>query len=147
MGTEHKLIGSNGGEMLRFRLTINKEDYLVNVTPYQAEKGTLININCSAKCISVEVKSDKNDLQDYVVQLLQWFFLINSMKDSIKEGDMQRNNVNLKMCIPMFYRPSNLSKYMEECVDYILKTEGKLPEQMALNVKAEYFVSIKKRRK
>ena len=61
LGTEHQLIGSNDGEMLSFQLTINKEDYLVNVTPCQAEKGTLINTkcNCSAKCIPVEVKSVK----------------------------------------------------------------------------------------
>ena len=151
LGTEHQLIGSNDGEMLSFRLTIDKEDYLVNVTPYQAEKGTVVNIKCkcSAKCIPVEVKSiknDKDDLQDYVVQFLQWFFLIISMKDAIKEGDMQRNNVNLKMCIPMFYSHSNLSKYMEECIDYILKTEVMLPEQMALKVKAASFVNMSGRK-
>ena len=61
LGTENQLIGSNDGEMLSFLLTINKEDYVMNVTPYQAEKGTSINIkcNCSAKCILVEVKSVK----------------------------------------------------------------------------------------
>ena len=66
-----------------------------------------------------------------------------SMKDAIKEGVMQRNNFNLKMCITVFYRQSNLSKYMEESFESILKTEAMLPERMTLKEKA----NMKKRRK
>ena len=60
---------------------------------------------------------------------------------------MQRNNFNLKMCILMFYRPSNLSKYMEGCNDYIRETDVMFPERMAIKEKAASFVNMKKRRK
>jgi hypothetical protein len=49
----------------------------------------------------------------------------------------------LKMMIPLFYHHSPLSKYMVECIDYILKTELLLPPKIAIQVRVSSFVNPK----
>ena len=62
---------------------------------------------------------------------MQWYLFILSFMDT-SEGDIYRNNVNLKFCILLFYSLPALLKYCIECIDYILKTEALLSEKMAL---------------
>uniref|UniRef100_A0A8W8NTK5 DUF6589 domain-containing protein n=1 Tax=Magallana gigas TaxID=29159 RepID=A0A8W8NTK5_MAGGI len=62
--------------------------------------------------------------------------------DAIKEGDSDRTNITLKFCIPIFFSHSILSKYLEECVDYILKTEVLLTEKLAMKVRYGSFVNL-----
>ncbi|OWF38057.1 hypothetical protein KP79_PYT12811 [Mizuhopecten yessoensis] len=76
------------------------------------------------------------------MQFLQWYFLILTFKDAIKEGDSERTNMTLKFCIPVFFSHSILSKYLEECIDYILKTEIILSEKMAMKVRYESYVNM-----
>ena len=67
-------------------------------------------IICVKKCTA---KAPVNhDLHMYVMNFLQWYFVILQMKDCIHEGDIFRTNVNLKMMIPFFYSHSVLSKKM-----------------------------------
>ena len=73
---------------------------------------------------------------------MQRYFLIMNLIDAIKEGDII-TNVILKLLIPFFYSHSALSKYMVECVDYILKTEVILSPQLSLRVRAGSFVNTK----
>ncbi|KAH3875026.1 hypothetical protein DPMN_038285 [Dreissena polymorpha] len=68
------------------------------------------------------------------------------MKDAIREGDMRRVNITLKHMVPFFYSHSVLSKYMAECIDYILKTEHTLSPYMSLKVRAATFVNPKGRK-
>lgn len=75
-------------------------------------------------------------------QFLQWYFVILTFKDAIKEGDSDRTNITLKFCIPIFFSHSILSKYLEECVDYILKTEVLLTENLAMKVRYGSFVNL-----
>uniref|UniRef100_K1PWV9 DUF6589 domain-containing protein n=1 Tax=Magallana gigas TaxID=29159 RepID=K1PWV9_MAGGI len=43
--------------------------------------------------------------------------------------------------MPLFYSHSSLSKYMTECIDYVLKTETLLTPKMALKVRAASFIN------
>jgi hypothetical protein len=54
------------------------------------------------------------------------------MQDAIHEADSLRTNIILISMIPFFYLHSILSKYITECIDYILKTEITLPPYIAL---------------
>lgn len=83
----------------------------------------------------------KDDIHDYVFQFMQWYFVVIQMKDSIKEGDIYRTNIVLKSMISFFYSHSYLSKYLTECLDYILKTEIIFPSDLALRVRAASFVN------
>lgn len=76
------------------------------------------------------------------MQFLQWCFVILTIKDAIKEGDSCRMNIALKFCIPIFFSHSVLSKYLEECIDYILKTEIMLFEKMALKLRYGSFLNL-----
>ncbi|XP_076090697.1 uncharacterized protein LOC143062794 [Mytilus galloprovincialis] len=132
------------GNMLAFELFIGERKYIVNITPEQAAAGaklSLNDVNNTTIVISV-IKEEGDDLYNYVNQFMQWYLMILSFKDTISEGDIYRNNINLKFCIPFFFSHSNLSKYMTECIDYILKTEIMLSEKMALKVRASSFVNI-----
>ncbi|CAC5402478.1 unnamed protein product [Mytilus coruscus] len=132
------------GNMLAFELFIGDRKYIINITHEQAAAGaklSLNNLNNTSIVISI-IKDERDDLYNYVNQFMQWYFMILSFKDTISEGDIYRNNINLKFCIPFFFSHSNLSKYMTECIDYILKTEIMLSEKMALKVRAGSFVNI-----
>ena len=91
------------------------------------------------------MKKPQDDLYNYVLQFMQWYLLILNFKDTVREGDIYRNNVNFKFCIPLFFSYSALSKYFIECIDYILKTEAFLWEKMALKVRCASFVNPKGR--
>lgn len=112
--------------MLKFELVINNQKVLFNVSLEDAQEGVNIELNMLNRRIPVRIsinEKDRDDLQSYVFQFLQWYFVILTFKDAIKEGDSDRTNITLKFCIPIFFSHSILSKYLEECVDYILKTE------------------------
>ena len=64
------------------------------------------------------------------------------MQDAIHEADSFRTNIILKSMIPFFYLHSILSKYITECIDYILKTEITLSPYIALRVRTGSFVNI-----
>jgi hypothetical protein len=63
------------------------------------------------------------------------------MQDAIHEADIFRTNIILKSMIPFFYLHSILSKYITECIDYIL-TEITLSPCIALRVRTGSFVNI-----
>lgn len=84
----------------------------------------------------------QNGLHSYVMNYLQWYFLIIQFQDTVHEGDITRTNIILKTMIPFFYSHSALSKYFTECIDYILKTEIILPSHFALRVRAGSFVNV-----
>ncbi|CAC5378816.1 unnamed protein product [Mytilus coruscus] len=136
------------GNMLAFELFIGERKYIINITHEQAATGaklSLNNLNNFNIVISV-IKDERDDFHNYVNQFMQWYFMILSFKDTISEGDIYRNNINLKFCIPFFFSHSNLLKYMTECIDYILKTEIMLSEKMALKVRGGSFVNISGRK-
>lgn len=94
--------------------------------------------------MTVDVQLKKTDeLQNYIFNYLQYYLILLNFKDAICEGDIFRVNNVLKMMIPFFYRHSNLSKYMTECIDYILKTEILLPARYGLKVRVASFVNPK----
>ncbi|XP_076080521.1 uncharacterized protein LOC143051506 [Mytilus galloprovincialis] len=68
------------------------------------------------------VPSESNDeLFNYSTNLTIRGLHYLQMEDTVKEGDISRIIPNLKVCIPIFYAHSCLSKYLFECVDYITK--------------------------
>lgn len=133
------------GKMLKFELVINNQKVLFNVSLEGAQEGVNIELNMLNRRIPVRIsinEKDRDDLQSYVFQFLQWYFVILTFKDAIKEGDSDRTNITLKFCIPIFFSHSILSKYLEECVDYILKTEVLLTEKLAMKVRYGSFVNL-----
>uniref|UniRef100_A0A8W8I4B1 DUF6589 domain-containing protein n=1 Tax=Magallana gigas TaxID=29159 RepID=A0A8W8I4B1_MAGGI len=133
------------GKMLKFELVINNQKVLFNVSLEDAQEGVNIELNMLNRRIPVRIsinEKDRDDLQSYVFQFLQWYFVILTFKDAIKEGDSDRTNITLKFCIPIFFSHSILSKYLEECVDYILKTEVLLTEKLAMKVRYGSFVNL-----
>ena len=87
------------------------------------------------------IKSD--DLHSYVLSFLQYYFVLLNFKDAIAEGDIFRVSNTLKLMVPFFYNHSALSKYMVECIDYVLKTEILLPVKLSLQVRVASFVNPK----
>lgn len=136
--------------LLNFQLKINNTKYLFRLTPEQVKQGVTVTVSNHEIPVTISLSEhtdeDTDGLQNYVMQFLQWYFIILTMKDAIKEGDSCRTNISLKFCIPIFFSHSVLSKYLEECIDYILKTEIMLSEKMALKVKYGSFVNLSGRR-
>ena len=91
----------------------------------------------------VQDRPKGDDLFNYTHRLLQWGLHVIEIHDAIKEGDIQRTNINMKRLIPFFYNHSARSKYAVECMDYILKTELLLPEDLAVRVRLGSFVNTK----
>ena len=84
---------------------------------------------------------NQDDVQSYTMQLLQWYIHFIEFEDAIKEGDVVRCNICLKMMIPFFYGYSKLSNYAIECVDYILKTEVLLSDAEAMRIRLGSFIN------
>ena len=89
----------------------------------------------------VKVAQAEDDLNGYVSSFLQCYFLVLFFKDAICEGDIDRINISLKLMIPYFYAHSRLSKYLVECMDYIIKTEKLLPPATALQIQTSSLVN------
>lgn len=119
----------NTNTILRIQISSVKTGIIVNLQPEYVH----------VKQISTAEPPD--DLFCYVHNFMQWYFVIIQMKDTIKEGDFDRTNVILKTMIPYFFSHSNLSKYLTECINFILKTEIVFPPSLALNVRAAAFVN------
>ncbi|WAR08505.1 hypothetical protein MAR_018463, partial [Mya arenaria] len=133
------------GKNVNIPLNINGCDLVVVTNLESLKKG------CSLKVVNTEINVmlkmvEKNDdLLNYVKNFLQWFFIIVQMKDAVREGDVKRISIVLKNMIPFFYSHSRLSKYLTECIDYILKTEHTLSPYMSLKVQAGSVVNPKGR--
>lgn len=84
-----------------------------------------------------------DDLNNYVINFMQWFFIILQFKDTVHEGDIFRMNIILKQMIPFFYSHSASSNYLTECLDYILKTEHTLSPKESIKVRLGSFVNVK----
>ncbi|XP_013409173.1 uncharacterized protein LOC106172813 [Lingula anatina] len=145
LGHQLKVYANKDGKLLVFDIIINSIKYSIKIDEQKARLGCSVPLP-NGVSIFVVTSDEHDDLYNYASQLLQWYFLILSMKDAIKEGDTIRNNIHLKFSIPIFFKHSPLSKYMEECIDYIFKTEVILSEKMALRVKAGSFVNLSGRK-
>lgn len=125
-------------------LLLNEQTVHLTVPTANLRAGLSLTIPCLSEPLFIQDITSpevKDDLHNYVFQFMQWYFVVIQMKDSIKEGDIYRTNIVLKSMIPFFYSHSYLSKYLTECVDYILKTEIILPPDLALRVRAASFVN------
>ena len=132
--------------MLKIPLIINNARYTVAVSTTDIRKGVTVQVGGVALNLKSSHEDGDNTLKTYAVNFLQWYFSVIQMKDAIREGDMRRVNITLKHMVPFFYSHSVLSKYMVECIDYILKTEHTLSPYMSLKVRAATFVNPKGRK-
>ncbi|XP_069125349.1 uncharacterized protein [Argopecten irradians] len=134
---------------VKVKVAIGDTSVVLEIPKDTVQKG------CSVKLSGIEhhlkikeqpsqsLNSTADELQDYVVNFLQWYFIIIQLQDAIHEGDVVRTNVLLKQMIPFFYSHSCLSKYFVECIDFILKTEFVLPPHYAMRVRAASFVNVR----
>ena len=133
-------------QMACIQLIINGNMHRVQVPLDQLLPGKQFSINIPGfgrdiRISKIPKKPVDDDVYNYSMCLLQYAFVILSLKDAIKEGDIDRVNVCLKLMIPLFFQHSELSKYMAECIDYIQKTEVLLSPRMAIKVRAASFVN------
>ena len=137
-------------ETVVVRLTHEGKTYLVSFLLCQAGQSVLISlpgvpgfqtVKVPGTSVSTLPTLKQDSVENYSKQLCQWILLLLSFKDAIKMGDLTRTNIHLKMLIPFFYSHSKLSKYYEDCLDYILKTEILLTSRLAMRVRAASFVN------
>ncbi|XP_064631642.1 uncharacterized protein LOC135489937 [Lineus longissimus] len=110
---------------------------------YLIKLPTAVTILLHLKRSTTVPEPEPDELNNYARQFMQWYFILLNFDDTLKEGDICRMNVLLKIMIPFFYSHSTLSKYFVECIDYILKTEVLLEPEVAVRVRALSFVNPK----
>jgi hypothetical protein len=86
---------------------------------------------------------EDDELYNYCVLLCHFYLHILEMHDTAKEGDIRRNVINCKYVLPFFYSHSKLSKYMVECINYVLQTEYFLSPLQKLRVLEGSFVNTR----
>lgn len=89
----------------------------------------------------IRINKEINDIQNYFVCFLQYVFFIWNFMDVIKEGDIFRINVCLKIMIFLFYCYLELLKYLVECIDYIQKIEILFFIKMFMKVRVVLFIN------
>lgn len=92
---------------------------------------------------SENIVHSTDELFNYCNQLCLWGLQFFEMEDTAKEGDICRVIPNLSHNISFFYSHSCLSKYMAECVDYILKVEFLSSPLNKLRILEGSFVNVK----
>ncbi|VDI22228.1 Hypothetical predicted protein [Mytilus galloprovincialis] len=65
------------------------------------------------------------------------------LEDTAKEGNLSMVLPNLKVCIPIFYQHSCLSKYMVECIDYLMKVNYYMSPIDSLRILEGSFVNLR----
>lgn len=130
--------------MVTIPISINGNLFHVKLSFTKVREGCRISVNHVEMFIRYQDQhhGHKNDLYNYVINYLQWYFVILQLQDTIHEGDITRTNIILKTMIPFSYSHSAMSKYFIECIDYILKTEITVPPDDALRVRAASFVNV-----
>ncbi|XP_062608458.1 uncharacterized protein LOC134270281 [Saccostrea cucullata] len=124
------------------KLSIGEEMYHLKASTEQVRNGCTFHLTNKQIPVTVkEVTPPSDELQNYTINFLNWFFISCSMQDAISEGNIYLTNITLKYMMPLFYSHSSLSKYMTECIDYVLKTETLLTPKMALKVRAASFIN------
>lgn len=145
-GTTVNVTGKIEGNTLSFPLCVNNKSYVFS-TPKEkicSKTGWRVCLPTENGVINMTVmQSPSDDLNNYVRNFIQWYYVVLNFKDTIKEGDIYRTNVILKMMIPFFYSHSALSKYFVECIDYILKTEVMLSPRLSMRVRLSSYVNPK----
>ncbi|XP_061184764.1 uncharacterized protein LOC133192771 [Saccostrea echinata] len=116
-------------QIVTIPILINSNSFHIKVSLPRVREGCKVNVDgveLYIKCTDQD-NGHQDDLHNYVMNYLQWYFVVLQFQDTIHEGDITRTNIILKTMIPFFYSHSALSKYFTECIDYILKTEITLP--------------------
>jgi hypothetical protein len=148
MGQKVNVAAKLDNDVLSFPLHVNNKTYVLS-TPIRtvcAGNGCRVCLPTESGILNMtirQIQRQKDDLNDYVYNFMQWYFVILNFKDTIKEGDIYRTNVILKMMVPFLYSHSVLSKYFVECIDYILKTEVMLSPRLSMRVRMSSFVNPK----
>ena len=66
-----------------------------------------------------------------------------NMNDTAKEGDTERLLQNSKYLIPFYHQHSNLSKYMVENIDFVLKCNHFASPQMCERILSGTFQNMR----
>ncbi|CAG2216754.1 unnamed protein product [Mytilus edulis] len=81
-------------------------------------------------------------MYNYFNNLAQWFVHIEVLNKTAKDGDITSIIPNLLMSLPLFYNHSTLSKYLVECINYVIQLEYLLSPLMKLRVLEGSFVNV-----
>ncbi|KAK3106929.1 hypothetical protein FSP39_003265 [Pinctada imbricata] len=112
----------------------------MRVSSQQIKKGVTVNL----PEYSFNIKEEKplDQLNCFAINYLNWYYVLLVFKDVIAEGNLEMTNIVLIFLIPLFYSHYKYSKYMVECIDFILKTEYLLTPRMSLKVRAGAFINV-----
>ncbi|XP_062588566.1 uncharacterized protein LOC134250228 [Saccostrea cucullata] len=147
-GQKVNVTGKIEGNTITFPLCVNNRSYV-----FSAPKENICTKSGWRLCLPTEfgvinmtvmqTRAPLDDLKNYVHNFIQWYYVVLNFKDTMKEGDIYRTNMLLKMMIPFFYSHSALSKYFVECIDYILKTEVMLSPRLSMRIRLSSYVNPK----
>lgn len=129
-----------------FQVNIQGVQYNIQVRKDEIETRA-INVRIGNTFVQIS-RRDKpqpvnDDVLNYRLNSLQWGIHIIEFLDMVKEGDIKRANIDLKRMLPFCYSWSVRSMYFKEIVDFIMKTEVLLSEQLAMRVRVGSFVNPK----
>lgn len=125
-----------------FNVLVEERNFHLQANVEQIRNGCNFTLPDLQKPVTVkEVQKPSDDLHNYAVNFLNWYFVACSLPNAIAKGNIYQTNITLKFMVPLFYLHSSLSKYMTECIDFLLKTEVLLTPNMALKVRAAAFVN------
>ncbi|XP_053388342.1 uncharacterized protein LOC128551493 [Mercenaria mercenaria] len=140
-GQDVQLPVENGNVHIKFQHLGQAITVLISL---KTLKQNSVRVMLGGTAVTIMIKQG-DELQNYILNYLQYYFVLLNFKDSIREGDIIRTSNILKIAIPFFFNHSPLSKYMVECIDFILKTEVLLPAKLSLQVRVASFVNPKGR--
>lgn len=80
---------------------------------------------------------------NYSSNLCHWVLQLMMMEDVVKEGDIFRLIPCVMYTMPFFFAHSRLSKYFEECLDFLLKTQFLLSPMQRIQVLEGAFTNIR----
>lgn len=80
---------------------------------------------------------------NYCCNVCHWVLLLLNFQDVVNEGDVIRVIPTLMYCLQFFFSHSRLSKYFEECLDFILKCEYMLSPMDRMRVLEGAFANLR----
>ncbi|KAH3871762.1 uncharacterized protein LOC127868570 [Dreissena polymorpha] len=90
------------------------------------------------------VSNDTDDtVYNYCCNLCHWYMHLMMFEDIVKEGDVARIIPCLMVCAQFFFSNSRLSKYFQECLDFVLKCEYCMSPMQRIRTLEGAFVNLR----
>lgn len=91
-------------QIVTIPISINGNLFHIKISLTKVREGCRVSVNHVEMFIRYrdEDHAHKDDLYNYVIIYLQWYFVILQLQNTIHEGDITRTNIILKTMFPIF---------------------------------------------